>query len=83
LWQGFEHVAPHVYAQTMSYWKSRDNILYEWLEILHAAASDFEMPARHDHIKQIGIVCQQSPKMYAILALIAEEVAKHDEKMVI
>jgi hypothetical protein len=82
LWQGFEHVAPHVYAQTVSYRKSRDNMLYEWLEILHAAAPDFEMPARDDHIKQVGIVCQQSPKMCAILALVAEEVAKHEEKMV-
>ena len=63
LWQGFEHVAPHVYAQTISYWKSRDNI---------------EMPARDDHTKQIGIVCQQSPKMCAILALVAEEVAKNE-----
>jgi hypothetical protein len=68
----------------MSYWKSRDNsILYEWLGILHTAASDFKMPARHDHIKQIWIACQQSPKMYAILAMVAEEVAKHEEKMVI
>jgi hypothetical protein len=82
LWQGFEHVAPHVYAQTMNYWKSRDNMLYEWLEILHVAASDFEMPARDDHIKQIGIVCQQSPKICAILALVAEEVVKHEEEMV-
>jgi hypothetical protein len=57
-------------------------MLYEWLEILHVAASDFGMLARDDHIKQIGIVCQQSPKMCAILALVAEEVAKYEEKMV-
>ena len=57
-------------------------MLYEWLEILHAAAPDFEMPAGDDHLKQVGIVCQQSPKMWAILALVAEEVAKHEEKMV-
>jgi hypothetical protein len=50
------------------YWKSRDNMLYEILEILHAAAPDFKMPARGDHIKQIRIVCQQSPKMCAIPA---------------
>jgi hypothetical protein len=61
----------------LSYWKSRDNMLYEWLEILHAAAPDFEIPARDGYIKQIGA------KMCVILTLVAEEVAKDEEKMVL
>jgi hypothetical protein len=37
-WLGFEYVADHVYASTMQYWKSRDNMLFEWLQIVHLVA---------------------------------------------
>jgi hypothetical protein len=37
-WLGFECVADHVYASTMQYWKSRDNMLFEWLQIVRLVA---------------------------------------------
>jgi hypothetical protein len=41
-----EHVAHRCYIHIILYWNSRDDLLSEWLEILHKATNDLKVSER-------------------------------------
>lgn len=80
-WIDFEYIAHHIHADSLTRWKDEDNMLYEWLKLIPEAKRTFELPKHDDHISQISIVCQHSPKVSATLALVAEIVIKERRKV--
>jgi len=84
-WLGFKHLLDVNYAHALPEWKAKENLLYEWLKIIHEAGSAkgepyFEMPPYDDHKEQIRIVCQAAPKVRAFLA-IAHDAIKYKRKV--
>lgn len=59
-------------------------MLFEWLQIVHHSSNGSSMlPRKEDITGQIRIVCNHSPKIRAILALVAEVAIKNKQKQVI
>ena len=67
-----EHVAHRFYVHIILYWNSRDDLLSEWLEILHEAMNYLRVPEKDDHVRQIASRCQRAPKVRTLLALVVE-----------
>jgi hypothetical protein len=81
-WLGFEHLKDEVHASNLKYWKSHPYMLHAWLTRVHVGNPDLvkQVPDQDDFLGQIRVVCQSSPKIQSMLAIIGEVVVKHERK---
>ncbi|KAM0123353.1 hypothetical protein ACHAP3_011196 [Botrytis cinerea] len=86
-WLGFHHVGEYFRAEHISKWKEAKDPLFELVKLLHKKIDDgenaFVLPSKDDVTTQLSIVCRGSPKLRALLKMIADLVVLHNRKIVI
>src|SRR5438045_579909 len=72
-----DHVARRFCVHIVLYWDFLDDLLSEWLEILHEVTNDLKVPEEDDHVRQVASKYQRALKIQALLTLIVEYYIKN------
>ncbi|KFY24849.1 hypothetical protein V493_04993 [Pseudogymnoascus sp. VKM F-4281 (FW-2241)] len=88
-WLGFSYFDDKVMADSIAGWKSYDNMLFQWVKLVHQGEvralgeASFELPAENDAVGVLSAVCRRSAKVCHALRVIIELVLVANRKIVI
>lgn len=88
-WLGFHYIGNDMKAESISYWKSKTNMLYAIVKLLHKRQKEtdgfakFNLPEPEDIPALLAIVCEGAPKIRYLVKLVAALVVLMKRKLLI
>lgn len=78
LWPMFDTIENEIYANDLPYWMAQPNVLHQWIALAHArmgeATPDRAIPDANDPVAILRYICQDSPKVRALLSLLEDTI---------
>lgn len=88
-WLGFYYFEEQVMASSVTMWKTYDDLLYQWVKLVHQGEertlgeASFHLPEQNNAVGILSAVCRGSPKVRQTLRILIELVLIAKRKVVL